>query len=124
MSDIDITAALDVNVIVSDIDMTAACHVNVIVSDIDMTAARHDWTTQSCCVDSERPVWRYKVYCTIFDVFYVAIANLIFLCKLTVLYFSWQVEQDTAKSMQALLQLDTIKSRMEQTAEALQVSTF
>ncbi|XP_067938360.1 conserved oligomeric Golgi complex subunit 7-like [Watersipora subatra] len=31
-----------------------------------------------------------------------------------------KVEQDTSKSMQALLQLDTIKSRMEQTAEALQ----
>jgi len=35
-----------------------------------------------------------------------------------------KVEQDTSQSMQTLLQLDTIKGRMEETSEALQVSTY
>ena len=38
------------------------------------------------------------------------------------MYF--QVEHDTAKSMQMLLKLDSIKSRMTGAAEALQVGYF
>ena len=35
-----------------------------------------------------------------------------------------QVEQDTAQSMQILLQLDNIKSRMQDASDALQVTDF
>lgn len=36
----------------------------------------------------------------------------------------FQVEHDTAQSMQTLLKLDTIKGRMQAASEALQVKTL
>ena len=37
---------------------------------------------------------------------------------------TWQVERETAQSMQKLVYLDTIKTRMKESQNALQVCTY